>query len=277
MKHTDAVTSTNGYQSHAEANVNGTRSDEGGGNILALICGSLCKDTPLAEMFGATPNDNMNNNNNAQPLMTPVQNGEQVAGAASCGCNSLVGLRLYSNALIFHGFTLWFYVCRFYSYNYHFALVVSTMMLILLVSRFSLTVTESQGFSKDICRSMVAMLDTDHSGKLGLEEFKSLLNDIAKWKVSSGQKLQFEFIVYWKLLRHFKVQIYFNSKPFSFFPRPSSSFTIASTPTSWMLMSCAKRCRPLVIIWIITSLTRWFTATDRRTRRLPSMTSSCAR
>jgi hypothetical protein len=31
---------------------------------------------------------------------------------------------------------------------------------------------------------MVAMLDTDHSGKLGLEEFKTLLNDIAKWKVS---------------------------------------------------------------------------------------------
>lgn len=30
---------------------------------------------------------------------------------------------------------------------------------------------------------MVAMLDTDHSGKLGLEEFKTLLNDLAKWKV----------------------------------------------------------------------------------------------
>lgn len=30
---------------------------------------------------------------------------------------------------------------------------------------------------------MVAMLDVDHSGKLGLEEFKTLLNDIAKWKV----------------------------------------------------------------------------------------------
>jgi len=29
---------------------------------------------------------------------------------------------------------------------------------------------------------MVAMLDTDHSGKLGLEEFKVLINDIAKWK-----------------------------------------------------------------------------------------------
>lgn len=29
------------------------------------------------------------------------------------------------------------------------------------------------------------MLDVDHSGKLGLEEFKTLLNDIAKWKVSA--------------------------------------------------------------------------------------------
>lgn len=84
MKHTDAVTSTNGYQSHAENTANGTRSDEGGGGILALICGSLCKDTPLAEMFGPGPNDNINNNNaNAQPLMTPVQNGEQIAGFTS--------------------------------------------------------------------------------------------------------------------------------------------------------------------------------------------------
>lgn len=59
------------------------------------------------------------------------------------------------------------------------------MILTLLFFNISLIVTESQGFSKDICRSMVAMLDLDHSGKLGLEEFKSLLNDIAKWKVSS--------------------------------------------------------------------------------------------
>lgn len=29
---------------------------------------------------------------------------------------------------------------------------------------------------------MVAMLDIDQSGKLGLEEFRSLLNNIAKWK-----------------------------------------------------------------------------------------------
>lgn len=51
---------------------------------------------------------------------------------------------------------------------------------------FSNLVSESQGFSKDICRSMVAMLDSDHSGKLGMDEFKTLLNDIAKWKVSKS-------------------------------------------------------------------------------------------
>jgi len=34
---------------------------------------------------------------------------------------------------------------------------------------------------------MVAMLDLDHSGKLGLEEFKTLLNDIVKWKVTITQ------------------------------------------------------------------------------------------
>ncbi|XP_055839215.1 calpain-A isoform X2 [Episyrphus balteatus] len=41
---------------------------------------------------------------------------------------------------------------------------------------------DNSGFSKDVCRSMVAMLDADQSGKLGFEEFESLLNDIAKWK-----------------------------------------------------------------------------------------------
>ncbi|XP_049291846.1 calpain-A-like isoform X1 [Anopheles funestus] len=38
------------------------------------------------------------------------------------------------------------------------------------------------GFSKDACRSMVAMLDEDGSGKLGLMEFQKLLADIARWK-----------------------------------------------------------------------------------------------
>lgn len=41
---------------------------------------------------------------------------------------------------------------------------------------------ENQGFSKDICRSMVAMLDVDHSGKLGLHEFRKLMADINNWR-----------------------------------------------------------------------------------------------
>ncbi|KAI4469987.1 calpain [Holotrichia oblita] len=42
--------------------------------------------------------------------------------------------------------------------------------------------TRNKGFSNDVCRSMVAMLDADHSGKLGFEEFKSLWSDIRDWK-----------------------------------------------------------------------------------------------
>ncbi|XP_054281756.1 calpain-A isoform X3 [Macrosteles quadrilineatus] len=38
------------------------------------------------------------------------------------------------------------------------------------------------GFSKDVCRSMIAMLDMDHSGKLGFDEFKLLWTDIRHWK-----------------------------------------------------------------------------------------------
>ncbi|XP_058055312.1 calpain-B-like [Anopheles bellator] len=38
------------------------------------------------------------------------------------------------------------------------------------------------GFSKDACRAMVAMLDEDGSGKLGLSEFQKLLSEIARWK-----------------------------------------------------------------------------------------------
>lgn len=41
----------------------------------------------------------------------------------------------------------------------------------------------NEGFSKDICRSMVAMLDNDHSGKLGFDEFKTLWTDIKNWRV----------------------------------------------------------------------------------------------
>jgi hypothetical protein len=96
--------------------------------------------------------------------------------------------------------------------------------------RFLLTVTESQGFSKDICRSMVAMLDTDHSGKLGLEEFKSLLNDIAKWKVS------------------FYFNALINQRLMQVFPRPFSNSTTTTAPTSSMLLNCVTLWhRPVII------------------------------
>ncbi|CAG9115014.1 unnamed protein product [Plutella xylostella] len=39
-----------------------------------------------------------------------------------------------------------------------------------------------QEFSKDTCRSMVAMLDKDNSGGLGFEEFKTLWVDLRKWR-----------------------------------------------------------------------------------------------
>ncbi|XP_071523091.1 uncharacterized protein [Panulirus ornatus] len=41
-----------------------------------------------------------------------------------------------------------------------------------------------EGFSKDICRSMIAMMDVDRSGKLGLQEFLQLWTDIRVWKNS---------------------------------------------------------------------------------------------
>ncbi|XP_043281587.1 calpain-A isoform X3 [Venturia canescens] len=39
-----------------------------------------------------------------------------------------------------------------------------------------------QGFSPDICRSMVAMMDVDHSGKLGYDEFRTLWRNIKNWR-----------------------------------------------------------------------------------------------
>lgn len=53
---------TNGYQQQAYASQvnapgpNGVE-DEPGGGLLSLICGSLCKDTPLATLFGPPPDE----------------------------------------------------------------------------------------------------------------------------------------------------------------------------------------------------------------------------
>lgn len=41
---------------------------------------------------------------------------------------------------------------------------------------------KGQGFSKDVCRSMIAMLDKDGSGGLGFEEFKTLWIDLRNWR-----------------------------------------------------------------------------------------------
>lgn len=39
------------------------------------------------------------------------------------------------------------------------------------------------GFSAETCRSLIAILDDDRSGKLGYGEFKQLWNDLRMWKV----------------------------------------------------------------------------------------------
>ncbi|XP_055534118.1 calpain-A-like isoform X2 [Wyeomyia smithii] len=111
----NGLNKTHASQQNA-ANYDGGGQDAGGG-LLAQLCGLLCKDTPLAEAFGAT-NGPADTNGNIQSEIIPIQHVDQVG----------------------------------------------------------------TGFSKDVCRSMVAMLDVDQSGKLGFEEFQMLLTDIANWK-----------------------------------------------------------------------------------------------
>ncbi|OCT68135.1 calpain small subunit 1 [Xenopus laevis] len=41
---------------------------------------------------------------------------------------------------------------------------------------------KTDGFSVDSCRSMVAVMDSDSTGKLGFEEFKYLWDNVKKWQ-----------------------------------------------------------------------------------------------
>ncbi|CAN7999694.1 unnamed protein product, partial [Ixodes hexagonus] len=51
----------------------------------------------------------------------------------------------------------------------------------------------SDQFSLDVCRSMVALMDDDHSGKLGLEEFRALWILVRTWKASFGPLTSYHF------------------------------------------------------------------------------------
>ncbi|TMS07617.1 Calpain small subunit 1 [Larimichthys crocea] len=42
---------------------------------------------------------------------------------------------------------------------------------------------QTDGFSIESCRSMVAVMDSDSTGKLGFHEFKYLWNNIKRWQL----------------------------------------------------------------------------------------------
>lgn len=53
---------------------------------------------------------------------------------------------------------------------------------------------KNKGFSRDVCRSMIAMLDQDRSGMLNYSEFEKLWTSIRTWKVFSHSICQLSVI-----------------------------------------------------------------------------------
>ncbi|KAK7882145.1 hypothetical protein WMY93_028319 [Mugilogobius chulae] len=54
------------------------------------------------------------------------------------------------------------------------------------ISRKNNLTIGDDGFSIETCRSMVAVMDSDSTGKLGFHEFKFLWNNIKKWQELPG-------------------------------------------------------------------------------------------
>lgn len=60
------------------------------------------------------------------------------------------------------------------------------------------------GFSAETCRSLIAILDDDRSGKLGYDEFKQLWNDLRMWKVCIKKFFQLSVLSFTKNLDCFQ-------------------------------------------------------------------------
>lgn len=119
--------------------------------------------------------------------------------------------------------------------------------------------SQKGGFSKEICRSMIAMMDADRSGKLGYEEFKSLWLDVCNWRVCEFLLLKFWF-----------------SSGFIFFSACSRSTTRINLEC-WAPLSWGKLLALLATSSTAESWTFWCTDTGPRMAKFRLMISSPVR
>jgi len=61
-------------------------------------------------------------------------------------------------------------------------LEISWFKLKCLLDTFLSKEFQFEGFSREVCRSMVASVDDDRTGKLGIDEFSELWTNILRWK-----------------------------------------------------------------------------------------------